>query len=84
MDRCLGRLRRRNTDVSRTDSYLNNASLEDLMNIKVTSVEKKVQKVSHAGAAVYEIAQEDIRRSGMHGIPDLLRMVPGVDVTQNT
>jgi iron complex outermembrane recepter protein len=61
---------------------LNNASLEDLMNIKVTSVDKKDQKMSQAGAAVYVISQEDIRRSGMHSIPDLLRIVPGVDVAQ--
>jgi hypothetical protein len=30
---------------------LNNCSLEDLMNIEVTSVDKKDQKMSQAGAA---------------------------------
>jgi iron complex outermembrane recepter protein len=60
----------------------NDASLEDLMNIRVTSVDKKDQKLSQAGAAVYVITQEDIRRSGMNSIPELLRMVPGVDVAQ--
>jgi len=28
------------------------------------------------------ITQEDIRRSGSRNLPDLLRMVPGADVTQ--
>src|SRR5512141_1248018 len=57
-------------------------SLEDLMNVHVTSVSKKEQKLSKTGAAIYIINQEDIRRSGATNIPDLLRMVPGVDVAQ--
>src|SRR5712692_5942091 len=58
------------------------ASLEDLMNTKVTSVSRKEQKLSKVAAAVYVITQEDIRRSGATNIPDLLRMVPGLDVGQ--
>jgi iron complex outermembrane receptor protein len=61
---------------------LTQASLEDLMDIQVTSVSKKEQKLSKAGAAVFVITQEDIHRSGARNIPDLLRMVPGVDVAQ--
>jgi iron complex outermembrane receptor protein len=57
-------------------------SLEDLMNVEVTSVSKKEQKLSQAAAAVYVITQEDIRRSGATSIPDVLRMAPGVDVAQ--
>ena len=58
------------------------ASLEDLMNIQVTSVSKKEQKLSRTGAAVYVITQDDIHRSGASNMPDLLRMVPGVHVAQ--
>src|SRR5271165_1547941 len=61
---------------------LSQASLEDLMNIQVTSVSKKEQSLSKAGAAVFVITQEDIRRSGATNIPDLLRMVPGVNVAR--
>jgi iron complex outermembrane recepter protein len=61
---------------------LTQVSLEDLMDIKVTSVSKKEQKMSQAAAAIYVITQEDIRRSGATNIPDLLRMVPGMDVDQ--
>src|SRR6202046_3113092 len=57
-------------------------SLEDLMNIEVTSVSKKEQKLSRTASAVFVITQEDIRRSGATNIPDLLRMVPGLDVAQ--
>ena len=61
---------------------LTQASLEDLMNIQVTSVSKKEQHLSKSGAAVYVITREDIRRSAAANIPDLLRMAPGVDVAQ--
>jgi iron complex outermembrane receptor protein len=61
---------------------LANESLEDLMNIRVTSVSKQEQKVSRTAAAIFVITAEDIRRSGATNIPDLLRMVPGVDVAQ--
>ena len=52
------------------------------MDIKVTSVTKTEQKMSQVAAAVYVITQEDIVRSGATNIPDLLRMVPGMDVAQ--
>jgi iron complex outermembrane recepter protein len=61
---------------------LTQKSLEDLMNIEVTSVSKKEQTTSQAAAAVFVISREDIRRSGALNIPDLLRMVPGLDVAQ--
>src|ERR1700687_1834837 len=57
-------------------------SIEDLMNMEVTSVSKKGQKLSHVAAAIFVITQEDIRRSGATNIPDLLRMVPGMNVAQ--
>src|SRR6202050_5407129 len=61
---------------------LTQASLEDLMNMQVTSVSKKEQTLSKTGAAIFVITQEDIRRSGATNIPDLLRLAPGVDVAQ--
>jgi iron complex outermembrane receptor protein len=61
---------------------LTDASIEDLMNVEVTSVSRKEQKLSRTPAAVYVINQEDIRRSGATNIPDVLRMAPGVDVAQ--
>jgi iron complex outermembrane receptor protein len=57
-------------------------SLEELMNIEVTSVSKKEQKLSQAAAAVYVITQEDIRRSGATSIPEALRMAPGLQVAR--
>jgi len=57
-------------------------SVEDLLNIEVTSVSKTEQKLSQAASAIYVITQEAILRSGATNIPDLLRMVPGMDVAQ--
>lgn len=57
-------------------------SLEELMDITVTSVSKKESKLSESAAAIFVITQEDIRRSGVNTIPDALRMVPGLQVAQ--
>ncbi|MDH5459396.1 MAG: TonB-dependent receptor plug domain-containing protein, partial [Nitrospinota bacterium] len=61
---------------------LTRLSLEQLMDIKVTSVSKKPEKVTEAAAAVFVITQEDIRRSGATQIPEVLRMVPGLEVAR--
>ena len=66
--------------ASRDD--ITQASLEDLMNMEVTSVSKKEQPLSRAPSAIYVITQTDIRHSGATNVPDLLRMVPGVDVAR--
>jgi iron complex outermembrane receptor protein len=68
--------------AAQPDKDLTQISLEDLLNIKVTSVSRKEQRLSKAGAAVFVISREDIRRSGMTRIPELLRMVPGVNVAR--
>jgi iron complex outermembrane recepter protein len=61
---------------------LTQVSIEDLMSVEVTSVSKKEQRLSRTAAAIFVITQEDIRRSGATNIPDLLRMVPGLQVAQ--
>src|SRR5580704_7265584 len=61
---------------------LTGTSLEDLMNIQVTSVSRKEQSLSKAAGSIYVITQDDIRHSGATNVPDLLRMVPGVDVAR--
>ena len=57
-------------------------SLEQLMAVEITSLAKKPQKFSQAAAAVFVITQEDIRRSGATSIPEVLRMVPGIQVAR--
>ena len=61
-------------------SYLKKLSIENLLEIEVTSVSKKTERLSNAAAAVFVITAEDIRRSGVTSIPEALRMVPGLQV----
>jgi iron complex outermembrane receptor protein len=61
---------------------LTTLSVDDLMNVEVTSVARKGQKLADTAAAVFVITQEDIRRSAATSIPEILRMVPGLDVAR--
>jgi iron complex outermembrane receptor protein len=61
---------------------LTSKTLEELMDVKVTTASRKEEKLFQTAAAIYVITQEDIRRSGMTRIPDLLRLVPGLDVAR--
>src|SRR6185503_9314830 len=64
---------------------LTELSLEDLMNVdvEVTSVSKKAQSLASAPAAIFVLTCEDIRRSGALTIPEVLRLVPGLNVARN-
>jgi iron complex outermembrane receptor protein len=61
---------------------LTTLSLEELMEVEVTTVAKKEQPLFEAPAAVYVIAQEDIRRSGFTHLAEVLRLAPGLQVAQ--
>lgn len=59
-----------------------NLSVEDLLNVEVTSVAKKAQALNDAPAAAFVISNEDIKRTGSTSIPDALRLAPGLDVAR--
>ena len=61
---------------------LTRLTLEQLMDIQVTSVSRGEEDFSKAPSAIFVLTQEDIRRSGVNTIPEALRMVPGVQVAQ--
>jgi iron complex outermembrane receptor protein len=61
---------------------LTELSIEELMDIQVTSVTKKSQSLSDSAAAIFVITNDDLKRSGVTNIPDALRMVPGVNVAR--
>jgi iron complex outermembrane receptor protein len=61
---------------------LTELSLEDLMEVEITSVSKRAQKLADTPAAVTVISQEDLRRSGATSLAEALRMVPGMQVAQ--
>lgn len=55
-------------------------SLEEILQANVTSVAKRPQRVEESAAAVFVISREDIRRAGVTTLPELFRMVPGMEV----
>ena len=57
-------------------------SLEELMAIEVSSAAKRPQRLADASTAIYAIGRDEIRRSGATNLPDLLRTVPGVQVSR--
>jgi len=63
-------------------SDLTEMNIEDLMKIEVTSVSRHEQPLSQTAAAAFVITEEDILHSGAENVPELLRMVPGVQVAQ--
>jgi iron complex outermembrane recepter protein len=58
-------------------------SLEELMNLEVTSVAGVQQQVFQAPAAIDLITNEDVRRTGHRWLAEALRLSPGVYVGQN-
>jgi len=57
-------------------------SLEDLLKVEVTSAARKAQRINDVAAAVFVVSREDIERSGATSLPEVLRMVPGVEVAR--
>ncbi len=69
-------------DAQTTQPDLSTASLEDLMNVEVTSASRREQRAGDVPAAVYVITNDEIRRSGLTSVPELLRLAPGVEVAR--
>src|SRR5882724_2525089 len=63
---------------------LKRLSVEELMDVQVTSVSKSRESLAGAAAAVAIVSNEDIRRSGATTLPDALRFVPGLHVASQT
>jgi iron complex outermembrane receptor protein len=63
---------------------LKKLSMEQLIDVEVTSVSRTAERLGHAPAAVTVVTNEDIRRSGATTVPDALRLVPGIHVAGQT
>ena len=61
---------------------LKQLSVEDLMSIEVTSVERHSEKLLRAPSAIQVITQDDIRRSGATSIAEALRLADNLEVAQ--
>ena len=61
---------------------LKKLSLEELMNIEVTSVSKRPEKLSETASAIQVITGEDLRRAGVTSLAEGLRLASNLEVAQ--
>jgi iron complex outermembrane recepter protein len=61
---------------------LKRLSLEQLMDVEVTSVSRRPEKLSATASAIQIITGDDIRRSGASSISEALRLAPNLQVAQ--
>jgi iron complex outermembrane recepter protein len=57
-------------------------SLEQLMQVEVTTVSKHREKLTSAPAAIFSLNADDLKRSSVLTLPDALRLVPGLQVAR--
>lgn len=68
------------TALSAADRGLADLSLEELMNVTVTSASKREEKLGDVATAITVLSNDDLIRSGATSLPDALRLVPGMSV----
>src|SRR5712675_1308945 len=61
---------------------LRRLSLEQLMDVEVTSVSRRAEPLAHTASAIQVITAEDIARSGATTLPEALRLAGNLQVTQ--
>ena len=71
-----------NPDTVPAPSALKKLSLEQLMNVEVTSVSRRPEQLSRTASAIQVITGEDIRRSGASSLAEALRLAPNLQVAQ--
>jgi iron complex outermembrane receptor protein len=59
-------------------------SIEELANIQIQSVSKKSETLAAAAASVFVITADDIRRSGLTSVPEVLRLAPNLQVSKSS
>jgi len=62
--------------------HLRQLSLEELLNLEVSTASKKERRLADTAAAVTVLTGDDLRRSGVTQVPEALRLVPGVQVAR--
>ena len=61
---------------------LKKLSVDQLMEIEVTSVSKSPEKLSEVASAIQVVTADDIRQSGATSIPEALRLATNLEVAQ--
>lgn len=63
---------------------LKQLSFDELLNIEVTTVSRRAEKLSEAASAIQVITNDDIRRSGATSLPEALRLAGNLHVAQKS
>jgi iron complex outermembrane recepter protein len=63
---------------------LKQLSIEELAQLDVTTVSRRVERLSQAAAAISVIRQEDLRRAGVVSLPEAMRLADGLDVARSS
>jgi iron complex outermembrane receptor protein len=69
-------------DPYRSPAFLKRLPLEELADVRVSSVSRHPEKLAFAPSAIDVLTADGIRRSGATNIPDVLRLATGVHVAQ--
>ncbi len=69
-------------DAPVTPEALKSLSLEELLQVEVTSVSRHPEPLSQVASAIEVITAEDIRRSGATTLPEVLRLAGNLDVAR--
>ena len=75
--------RQREAEPPAVSPDLKRLSIEELAELDVTSVSRRVERLSQTAAAVTVIRQEDIRRSGVTSIAEAMRLADSLDVARS-
>lgn len=71
----------RSEEILAPESLLD-LSIEQLMNIPVTTATRVERTLAGTPSAVFVITADDLRRSGVRSLPEALRLVPGMQVAR--
>jgi iron complex outermembrane receptor protein len=69
-------------ELEQSVKSLKSLPLESLLNVDVTTVSKRPERLVDSPSAIQVISSEDIRRSGATSLPEALRLAPNLQVAQ--
>ena len=81
---CVGSSAAQGQELAANSAALKRLSIEQLMDVEVTSVSRTRESLIGAAAAVTTVTSQDIERSGAKSVPEALRFVPGLYVAQQS
>ncbi len=79
---CATRLCAQTNLTEKSPEQLKKLSLEELMNLDVTSVARRAEPLRQAPSAIQVVTGDDIRRTGASSIPEALRLADNLEVAQ--